>query len=85
MKSQPRRQLYCRCGTLLAKDNTARQCARCARASRDKLITPPEVPTEFWQTDQLRDAFAAQHIGRIAREVYAKPHIFTSHGLVRGS
>ena len=67
MASRPRRQLYCRCGTHLAKDNTEHQCARCARASRDKLIAPPEVPPEFWQTDQFRDAFAAQHIGRVAR------------------
>jgi len=65
MASRPRRQLYCRCGTLVAKDNTERQCARCQRASRDKLITPPEVPAEFWQTDQFRDAFAAQHMGRM--------------------
>ena len=80
MKSQPRRQLYCRCGTLLAKDNTARQCARCARASRDKLITPPEVPAEFWQTDQFRDAFAAQHMGRIARAYRTHPYHYAVYG-----
>ena len=70
MASRPRRQLYCRCGTLLAKDNTERQCARCQYASRDKFITPPEVPAEFWQTDQFHDAFAAQHMGRVAPVSY---------------
>ncbi|MGH3925164.1 MAG: helix-turn-helix domain-containing protein, partial [Pseudonocardiaceae bacterium] len=67
MGSKQPRQYYCRCGTHLAKDNNGRQCARCQRESRDKLITPPEVPTEFWQTEQFAEAFAAQHMGRVSR------------------
>lgn len=63
---QPRRH-YCRCGTHLAKDNTERQCARCQQESRDKIITPLQVPPEFWQTEQFREAFAARHMGRVAR------------------
>jgi hypothetical protein len=65
--SRPARHRYCRCGTHLAADNPGGQCARCQRASRDKLIAPPHVPPEFWQIEQFRDAFAAQHIGRVAR------------------
>ncbi len=80
MASRPRRQYYCRCGTLLAKDNTERQCARCQRASRDKLITPPEVSAEFWQTDQFRDAFAAQHMGRVARAYRTHPYHYAVYG-----
>jgi len=64
----------------LAKDNTERQCARCQRASRDKLIAPPEVPAEFWQTDQFHDAFAAQHMGRIARAYRTHPHHYAVYG-----
>lgn len=56
--TRPRRY-FCRCGTRLAKDNPGRQCARCARASRDRLIAPPDVPAEFWQTEQFAEAFAA--------------------------
>ena len=67
MGARPRRQRYCRCGTHLAADNTEHQCARCQKASRDKLIAPPEVPAEFWQTDQFREAFGAQHMGQVAR------------------
>ena len=80
MASRPRRQLYCCCGTLLAKDNTERQCARCQHASRDKLITPPEVPAEFWQTNQFRDAFAAQHMGRVARAYRTHPYHYAVYG-----
>lgn len=29
-------------------------------------MVPPDVPAEFWRTDQLRDAFAAQHIGLVS-------------------
>jgi tetratricopeptide (TPR) repeat protein len=80
MGSRERRQRYCRCGTLLARDNTGRQCARCERATRDKLITPPEVAAEFWQTEQFCEAFAARHMGRISR-IY---RIHPDHGAVYG-
>jgi len=80
MTSRPRRQLYCRCGTRLAADNTGGQCARCTRASRDKLIAPLEVPPEFWQTDQFRDAFAAQHMGRVARAYRTHPYHYAAYG-----
>jgi hypothetical protein len=78
--SRPPRHHYCRCGTHLAKDNTERQCARCQRVSRDKLITPPEVPAEFWQTEQFREAFAAQHIGRVSRAYRTHPHHYAAYG-----
>ncbi|MGI9002360.1 MAG: helix-turn-helix domain-containing protein [Pseudonocardia sp.] len=58
----------------MAADNTESQCAPCERASRDKFIAPPEVPAEFWQTEQLREGFAAQHMGRIARAFRLHPH-----------
>ncbi len=67
MGSRHPRRYYCRCGTRLAKDNTGRQCARCERDSREKFITPPEVSARFWETEQFREAFAAQHIGRVFR------------------
>ncbi len=74
MGSRPARHRYCRCGTHLAADHPGRQCARCQRASRNKLIAPPQVPAEFWQTEQFRDAFAAQHIGRISRAFRIHPY-----------
>ncbi len=80
MGSRQPRQYYCRCGTHLAKDNIERQCARCQRASRDKLITPPEVPAEFWETDQFEEAFAAQHIGRVFRAYRTHPHHYAVYG-----
>jgi tetratricopeptide (TPR) repeat protein len=80
MGSRNPRQYYCRCGTHLAKDNTERQRARCQRASRDKLIVPPEVPAEFWETEQFRDAFASQHIGRVFRAYRTHPHHYAVYG-----
>ncbi|MGH3875329.1 MAG: helix-turn-helix domain-containing protein [Pseudonocardiaceae bacterium] len=80
MGSRPARHRYCRCGTHLAADNPGRQCARCQRSSRDKLIAPPQVPPEFWRTDQFEDAFAAQHIGRISRAYRTHPYHHTGYG-----
>lgn len=74
------RNRYCRCGTHLAADNKERQCARCQRAARDKLVAPPLVPPEFWQTEQFRDAFAAQHIGRVAHAYRLHPYHHTVYG-----
>ncbi len=80
MGSKQPRQYYCRCGTHLAKDNSGRQCARCQHESRDKLITPPEVPTEFWQTEQFAEALAAQHMGRVARAYRTHPYHYAVYG-----
>lgn len=71
---------YCRCGTQLAHDNSARQCARCEQRSRDKLIAPPRVPTEFWETDQFHDAFAAQHMGLVSRAYRTHPYHHAVYG-----
>lgn len=81
MTSRPREHRYCRCGTLLARDNPGRQCARCERDCRDKLIAPPEVPADFWRTDPFREAFAARHMGRISRLYRLHPHHQASYGL----
>ncbi|MGQ0775889.1 MAG: hypothetical protein ACT4NY_15960 [Pseudonocardiales bacterium] len=81
MGSKQPRRYYCRCGTHLAKDNTERQCARCQRESRDKLITPPQVPPEFWQTEQFCEAFAARHMGRVARAYRTHPYHYAVYGL----
>src|SRR5262245_1706961 len=80
MGTRPIRRRYCRCGTHLAADNTASQCARCERASRGKLLCPPEVPDEFWETEQLQQAFAAQHIGQVARAYRMHPYHHAVYG-----
>ncbi|MGH3871994.1 MAG: helix-turn-helix domain-containing protein [Pseudonocardiaceae bacterium] len=80
MGSRRARQYYCRCGTHLAKDNTERQCARCQRAARDKLITAPQVPIEFWWTEQFQEAFAARHMGRVARAYRMHPYHHAVYG-----
>ncbi|MGH3829851.1 MAG: hypothetical protein ACRDRS_05270 [Pseudonocardiaceae bacterium] len=80
MGSRPARHRYCRCGTHLAGDNAERQCARCQRASRDKLLAPPQVPAEFWQTEQFADAFATQHIGRVSRAYRTHPYHHAVYG-----
>jgi len=78
--SSVRQHSHCRCGTRLAADNPGGQCAPCERASRDKLIAPPDVPSEFWQTEQLRDGFTQQHMGRVARAYRLNPHHQPVHG-----
>jgi hypothetical protein len=80
MASGRAQQHYCRCGTYLARDNNEAQCARCQRGSRDKLIASPQVPAEFWQTDQFQDAFAAQHMGRVAHAYRTHPYHCAVYG-----
>jgi tetratricopeptide (TPR) repeat protein len=80
MASKRPRQYYCQCGTRLAKDNPGYQCARCQRLSRDKLIAPPEAPLEFWQTEQFREAFAAQHMGWVSRAYRIHPYHHAVYG-----
>jgi hypothetical protein len=80
MGSRQARRYFCRCGTHLAKDNTERQCARCRSLSRDRFIAPPEVPPELWRTEQFKEAFAAQHMGRVARAYRTHPYHYAVYG-----
>ncbi len=80
--SRPGRQRYCRCGTYLAGDHAEQQCAPCQRAARDtRFVAPPEVPPEFWRAEPLREAFAAQHMGRVFRAYRMNPYHRAVHGL----
>jgi transcriptional regulator with XRE-family HTH domain len=42
-------------------------CGSCERQPVDHRAEPPTVSPAFWDTPALRDALAAQHIGRVAR------------------
>jgi transcriptional regulator with XRE-family HTH domain len=66
---------YCnRCGSRLARDNSGARCAACLRADGDGLLKPPTVPASFWDSDQLRDALATWHIGRVIYAYRTHPH-----------
>lgn len=63
MTRQPAR--YCQCGARLARDNPNKLCCSCRERETDVLANPPTVPGGFWQTDRLRDALEAWHMGRV--------------------
>ncbi len=69
--SPPRRRepaaRYCRCGTRLDRDNPDALCASCRRQLQEAKLHPPQMPTEFWFNDQMRDALASRHLGRVVR------------------
>lgn len=57
-----------RCGGLLAGDNQESPCRPCQRAARADESSPPEVPPEFWDNDELRAALVKErHIGHAVR------------------
>jgi tetratricopeptide (TPR) repeat protein/transcriptional regulator with XRE-family HTH domain len=62
-----RAERYCRCGTRLARDNASALCAVCQRDAQQGNAQPPVVPPAFWETDQMRDALASRHLGRVIR------------------
>ncbi|MFD8493769.1 transcriptional regulator [Amycolatopsis sp. NPDC059657] len=49
----------------MAEDNDGRLCGSCSRSKRALLVGAPDVPPEFWETDQFKDAFKARHMGRV--------------------
>src|SRR5256886_11160917 len=57
---------YCRsCRGRLARDNTSAECASCQKKRRDLLLGAPQVPDDFWTTDEMRDALASWHMGSV--------------------
>lgn len=73
---------YCRCGTRLAHDHRDRLCAACRERRRNALVSAPEVPPEFWQTDQMRDALDAWQMGRVIQAY--RYHPWHGHALSQG-
>ncbi|MEV8509807.1 DNA-binding protein [Actinoplanes sp. NPDC051475] len=71
---------YCRCGTRLTRDNKGGQCAPCQAKARDLRIQPQVLPEDFWDTDQFRDAFTAQHVGRVSRAYRKHPQHIAAYG-----
>jgi tetratricopeptide (TPR) repeat protein len=60
------------CAARLASDNIEPLCRPCQRAARADGLGPPEVPPEFWDHGQLRDALIRErHIGHVVR-IYRK-------------
>ena len=68
---------YCRCGNRLAWDHAGALCGSCERQAIHQRAEPPSVSATFWDTPALRDALAAQHIGRLAR-AYRRHHDFAA-------
>ena len=59
---------YCNgCGAVLASDNSEAACRPCQRAAQETSQSPPDVPADFWQAGQMRDALEARHIGHVVR------------------
>src|SRR5437588_12404180 len=56
-----------RCHTRLARDNTAGYCAACQAVSRDRFAAPLDVPAEFWEDTNIKEALAARHMGKVIR------------------
>ena len=54
-----------RCGTRLARHNDSTVCSPCQARASQVRAQPPEVPASFWDIDQMRDALATWHMGRV--------------------
>ncbi len=64
---------YCQCGKRLAHDRAGARCAACEQGAIGLRAVPQKVPADFWDTDQFRDAFDAQHMGQVARAYRKHP------------
>jgi tetratricopeptide (TPR) repeat protein len=74
MGTDPNVRRCMRCGARLASDNPEPACRPCQRAARADGLSPPEVPPEFWDHDQLREALTRErHIGHVVRSYRKHP------------
>jgi transcriptional regulator with XRE-family HTH domain len=63
---------YCRCGSLLARDNTASLCSVCQGAQPRNRA--PDVPPEFWHGEAMTAALASGDLGRVLRAYRSHPY-----------
>jgi tetratricopeptide (TPR) repeat protein len=74
METDPNTRRCTGCGARLASDNAELVCRPCQRAARAGGLSPPEVPPEFWDHGQLRDALTRErHIGHVVRSYRKHP------------
>src|SRR5437867_4566807 len=71
---------YWRCGTRLGRYHSGELCNLCESKLAALRLVPPDVPAGFWDTEQFRDASAAQHIGRMSRAYRKHPHHLAEYG-----
>jgi transcriptional regulator with XRE-family HTH domain len=71
---------YCQCGKRLAHDRAGMRCGACERQAVQQRATPPVVPSGFWDSQAFRDAFDAQHMGRVARAYRRHPSHVARYG-----
>jgi len=74
MTTTPDLRHCARCKRRLAVDNPQAMCGTCQRAAVDARVRPPEVPPEFWTLDQMSDALATWHMGRVIYAYRTHPH-----------
>lgn len=69
------RRCCSQCGARLAGDNREAICRPCQLAAHQALVSPPDVPPEFWQYVPLRDALVRErHLGHAIRQYRKHPH-----------
>jgi len=71
---------YCRCGTRLGQYNSGDLCNPCEKRLAALRVEPPRVPADFWEIEQLLDAFKVQHIGRVSRAYRKHPRHVAMYG-----
>jgi transcriptional regulator with XRE-family HTH domain len=74
MSSVPELRYCATCATRLARDNSGRWCGACTRKRRAIPDGPPDLPREFWYTDQMLAAFATWHIGKVIEAYRTHPY-----------
>jgi transcriptional regulator with XRE-family HTH domain len=75
MTRVPKTRRYCtRCGSRLNSYNGQLFCGACETRFREEMAHPPQVSFGFWQTDQMRDALATWHMGRVIAAYRTHPY-----------
>ena len=75
MTEAPHDQRYCaRCGSRLSRYNPSPLCGACEVMARGQGHYPPALPPAFWETDQMRDALATWHMGRVIFAYRSHPY-----------
>jgi hypothetical protein len=52
----------------------------CRQRAHDELAAAPDVPPDFWDRDELAQALADQHMGKVSRAYRAHPFHAALHG-----
>lgn len=79
-RAEPPHTRTCACGARIASDNADAMCSACRQTQRDRLVRPPRLGPDFFDTPAFHQAREKRHMGAVFRVYRSDPRHIATYG-----